>query len=786
MGLGKLKTRKNTKFISVNPVKTGYSAIADEWIGIKPGTDGLFIHAIIFELLKANKIDWEYLSRYTNAPWLVYDMPGEENDGLFARDEKGNPQVFDKKSNKIVPFTETSTNLSFFGEYEFEGNKTMPSFQILAKEYLKKDYHPDNISSQIDISSKTIKKIASELAEVAFKKEIKLPIKWTDWRGIEHNEMIGRPVSMHAMRGISAHSNGFNTCKLIHILQVLLGSIDTPGGFRYKPPFPKHVVPGPKPSGKISEPNTQLDGMPLGFPTCPEDLLVDEKGLPKRIDKAFSWEHPLSAHGLMHMVINNAWEGNPYKIDVLFMYMANMAWNSSMNTSDTIKKLTDKDPETGEYKIPKIIYSDAYYSETVPYADLILPDTTYLERWDCISLLDRPICSAHGAADAIRQPVLKLDRDVKPFQDVIIELGSRLGLPGFVNEDKSPKFPGGYSDYIVNHERQPGIGPLAGWRGDGKEFGKGKVNPNQLNKYIENGCFHFHELDKDQLYYKFANKSYLNFAKKNGWIGSSEPIIFQLYSEEMQKFKLAGQGFGKVLPPKHLRERIKKYFHPIPIWYQPFEGNLINSSQFDLHAITQRPPHMYHSWGSHNAWLRQITSHNFLYISKELADERDIKDDDWIWVESFHKKIKVPCRIMRGVNKSTVWTWNAIGKRKGAWNLSPDAPESNKGFLLNHLISDLLPKQKDGYRYSNSDPITGQASWYDLKVKISKCLPDEIFEKKLIPEFPVIKNKSRKNVDLLKYGTQFKKSFKETKTDKHKTDKHYEFIGNEESYKEGE
>ena len=42
----------------------------------------------------------------------------------------------------------------------------------------------------------------------------------------------------------------------------------------------------------------------------------------------------------------------------------------------------------------------------VPYADLILPDTTYLERWDCISLLDRPISEPDGPADAIRQPVV--------------------------------------------------------------------------------------------------------------------------------------------------------------------------------------------------------------------------------------------------------------------------------------------------------------------------------------------------------------------------------------------
>ena len=779
MGLGKLKTRKNTKFVSINPVKTGYSAIADEWIGIKPGTDGLLIHSIIYELLKANKIDWNYLTRYTNAPWLIYDKPGHKNNGLFVRDKNGTPLVYDNKSKKIIPFDTNTLSPSFTGQYTYEGEKVVPSFSVLAKEYLKKKYHPDNISSQIDIDSKIIKRIASELVEVAFDREIRLPIKWIDWKGKEHDEMIGRPVSMHAMRGISAHSNGFNTCKLIHILQTLIGSIDTPGGFRYKPPFPKHVVPGPKPAGKSSKANTPLGGMPLGFPTSPEDLLVDANGEPKRIDKAFSWEHPLSAHGLMHMVINNAWEGNPYEIDVLFMYMANMAWNSSMNTEDTIKKLTDRNPHTGEYKIPKIIYSDAYYSETVPYADLILPDTTYLERWDCISLLDRPICSAEGAADAIRQPVLKLDRDVRPFQDVLIELGERLGLPGFVNENNQAKYPGGYSDYIVNHERQPGIGPLAGWRGEGNEFGKGKVNPNQLKKYIENGCFYFHELEKEQQYYKFANKSYLEFAKKNGWIGSDKPIIFQLYSEEMQKFKLAAEGFGDVIPPERHRERIKLYFNPIPTWYSPFEDINIDNSKFNLHAITQRPPHMYHSWGSQNAWLRQITSHNYLYISTNLAEIHNLKNDDWIWLESSHKKIRVPCRIMKGVNKSTVWTWNAIGKRKGSWNLSPNAPESNKGFLLNHLISELLPQQKDGHRYSNSDPITGQASWYDLKVKLTKCSELENINKQLKPDFPVIKNQARKNRKLLNYGSQFKKTF-----NKNETETYYEFIGNKKSYED--
>src|SRR5205085_11522565 len=153
-------------------------------------------------------------------------------------------------------------------------------------------------------------------------------------------------------------------------------------------------------------------------------------GTPQRVDKAFSWDAPLAAHGMMRMVIANAARGDPYPIDVLFMYMANMGWNSSMNLPATLGHLTEKDPDTGDYKIPKIIYSDAYFSETVPYADLILPATTYLERWDCISLLDRPLSEADGTADAIRQPVVAPDRIVRPFKAVLLDHSARLQLPG--------------------------------------------------------------------------------------------------------------------------------------------------------------------------------------------------------------------------------------------------------------------------------------------------------------------------------------------------------------------
>src|SRR3546814_11484675 len=110
------------------------------------------------------------------------------------------------------------------------------------------------------------------------------------------------------------------------------------------------------------------------------------------------------------------------------------SWNSAMNVPVTIRMLTDKDETTGEYRIPKIIYSDAFYSETVPYADLVLPDTTYLERWDCISLLDRPLSNAHDPVTPIRQTVVHLDLDVRPLRARGNATAYRLGLPAAPNE----------------------------------------------------------------------------------------------------------------------------------------------------------------------------------------------------------------------------------------------------------------------------------------------------------------------------------------------------------------
>ena len=710
MGIGKIKER-GAKIVGVNPIRTGYNAVADEWLGITPGTDGLLILSLINILIKAGKIDLDYLAKYTNAPVFL-----DPENGLILKDKNDKPLVKDRITGKVCAFDTKGIQPDLNATYRVRGATSTTVFHKIITKYLSSEYEPEKVEKICGISAKKIRALANEIAKVAFEEEFELPIEWTDFRGEKHKSMKGRPVSFHSMRGVSAHSNGFQTCRALHMLQILLGTVEVPGGFRFKPPYPKPSSIHPKPHFKVT-PNAPLDGPHLGFVHGPEDLALDDQGNPVRIDKAFSWENPMSAHGLMHMVISNAYAGDPYKIDTLFMYMANMSWNSSMNTSGVMEMLTEKDNK-GDYIIPRIIYSDAYSSEMVAYADLILPDTTYLERHDCISLLDRPISEADGAADAIRWPVIEPDRDVRGFQSVLVDLGARLDLPGFINEDGSPKYRD-YEDYIVNHLRKPDIGPLAGFRGDGSAEGRGPVNPKQIEAYIENGGFYVSHVPEEAKYFKPWNNAYQDWAVELGLYDNPSPYIFNLYSEPMRKFQLAAEGVGERLPPEHLKDRLKKVMSPLPIWYSTEPDNE-EKGEYPIHALTQRPMAMYHSWGSQNAWLRQIHGLNPLYVPTKIMRDYNLKTGDWVKLSSIHNSITVPVAEMSSLNENTVWTWNAIGKRKGAWALDPNAPEATKGFLLNHLIHELQPNKGDGHRWSNSDPVTGQAAWFDLKVKLEK------------------------------------------------------------------
>jgi anaerobic selenocysteine-containing dehydrogenase len=731
--------RRGGRFISINPVRTGYSAIADEWIPIRPGTDGALFMALLHELIASDLVDHAFLKRYTNAPQLVVLDDGER-EGMFAHDPdpaKGPPGdgrhphnklIYDAASRRIkAAYPEgiaDGSDPALEGVYTLaDGTRVAPSFQLLRDRVAP--CTPEWAAAITGVDAGRIGKLARELGETALQQAFELPIAWTDAWGKRHATTPARPVAFHAMRGLAAHSNGFQTVRALAVLMSVLGTIDAPGGFRHKAPYPRHIVPNFRAfnSPDMIQPNTPLNAAPLGFPANPDELAIEADGTPMRIDHAFSWEHPLSAHGLMHTVITNATRGDPYRLDTLLIFMSNMAWNSTMNTV-AVREMLNRRNADGEHEIPFLVVCDAFRSETVAFADLVLPDTTYLERHDVMSMLDRPISEFDGPADSVRVPVVAPTGECKPFQDVLVELASRLKLPAFTTAEGTRRFKD-YPDFVVNYEPQPGIGFLMGWRGkDGDEHLRGAPNPKQWEMYANNDCVFHLKLPETMHYMRNWNREYLDFAKDKGWRQKNDVVQLALYSDTLQSFRLAAQGktAGR-RPPEHLRERIATYFDPLPFWYPPLEDAVTDRAAYPLAAITQRPMAMYHAWDSQNAWLRQIHSHNYLHVNPLTAQAAGIADGAWCWVESRWGRVRCMLRCSEAVEPGTVWTWNAIGKGEGAWQLEAGADEARKGFLLNHLISDELPTETGSI--SNSDPVTGQAGWYDVRVRIRPAGPDE-------------------------------------------------------------
>jgi sulfite dehydrogenase (quinone) subunit SoeA len=234
--------------------------------------------------------------------------------------------------------------------------------------------------------------------------------------------------------------------------------------------------------------------------------------------------------------------------------MANMAWNSSMNTSAVIDMLTDKGAD-GDYVIPRIIYSDAYSSEMVAYADLILPDTTYLERHDCISLLDRPICEAEALADAIRWPVVRPTAACAASSRCCWIWAIGWACRGWWGRGWQPAY-ADYADYMVRHERRPGVGPLAGWRGDGTQTGRGRPTRSRLTAISRTAASSSITSPRRRSSSSRGTPPIRTGRCRAGFYDAPQPYLFNLWLEPLRRFQLAAEGHGERQPPEHLRARI--------------------------------------------------------------------------------------------------------------------------------------------------------------------------------------------------------------------------------------
>src|SRR6185369_11392450 len=194
--------RDGGRFVSINPIRTGYSAIADEWIPIRPGTDGALFLALIHELIALGLYDREFLARFTNAGQLVDVDPESDEFGLLVRgaplppdpnraaEHNRTPMWWDRHTNRAVSSHTDGADPFLYGEFHLpEGGNVKPAFQLLQERVA--DCTPDWAAAITGIPVNTIRRLARELGITARDAKIELPIAWTDSWGREHATVTG-------------------------------------------------------------------------------------------------------------------------------------------------------------------------------------------------------------------------------------------------------------------------------------------------------------------------------------------------------------------------------------------------------------------------------------------------------------------------------------------------------------------------------------------------------------------------------------------------------------------
>uniref|UniRef100_UPI003D0B46A3 thiosulfate reductase PhsA n=1 Tax=Shewanella sp. TaxID=50422 RepID=UPI003D0B46A3 len=246
-------------------------------------------------------------------------------------------------------------------------------FDAFAKEV--KAYTPEWAEGISDVPAKDIRRIAHEFAA-------KAPHAVVDFG----HRATFTPEEFEMRRALFAAN-------------ILIGNIERKGGlYLGKKAKTYNKFAGDKVAPGLGKPG--VEGMP--------------KPQAKRIDQvdeqyAMMW----SSGGIYQTILDATLEAKPYQL---------RAW--VMSRTNPMQTMTDRAlvVETLK-KLEFVVSCDVYISETAAYADIILPESTYLER-------DEEIADKSGKSPAyyVRQRVVETIGNTKPSWQIFKELGHELGL----------------------------------------------------------------------------------------------------------------------------------------------------------------------------------------------------------------------------------------------------------------------------------------------------------------------------------------------------------------------
>jgi anaerobic selenocysteine-containing dehydrogenase len=431
-----------------------------------------------------------------------------------------------------------------------------------------RDYPPEKVSAITGVPTETIWRLAREFAAT-------------------------RPAV--AAGDVSEHTNGLFSQMAIQALNALVGSIAVPGGMI-----------------------RQRDVPLASWPEVSQDQIAARGAALPRLDRAGTERYPL-AESAYHAIPERVGQGDPYEVGVLFLYRTNPLYSGPNVRS--FHEAFDK--------IPLIVSFSPFMDESSEQADLILPDCTYLEKWEYACLepsLGYPVLG-------LAQPVVGPLHDTINSGEILLTIARELG--GSV----AASFP--WADFEeVLQSRVRGI----------FEEGRGLMVRGSFEEFWD-------ELRARGVWY---DPPY-DFERWDEVL-TTPSGRFEFYSQQLRETleTLAEDDARKleaILEGLQLQARGDELLMP---HYEParFVGEE-NEYPFHLNVYESMP--YADGGGANSPWLQGIFGlhvkeawDSWVEINPETAGRLGLADNDQVWVESPVGRIKSKARLYTGAMPNVV------------------------------------------------------------------------------------------------------------------------------------
>ncbi|GAB4534733.1 MAG: molybdopterin-dependent oxidoreductase [Anaerolineales bacterium] len=415
-----LVNRKNFTMVVVDPRLSKTAAQADRWVPVQPGGDAALAMGMIRWMLEHERYDRTYLENpnpdaaaadnettWTDATHLVRTdemrfLTAEEA-GLDAPADGAPPfRVVMTADGPALADTAPGGDLAFSGKVN--GIPVKTAFLLLKERTFEKTL--DEYAALSGVDARTIAELADEFTS------------------------HGKQAVAELYRGPVKHTNGYYQAQAIILINALIGNADWKGGWSvggghwhedgsHGGPFAQALVAGGAP-GSLAAFGVKLTREGTHYE---QTTLFQRDGYPARRH----W-YPISGN-VYQEVIPSAADGYPYPIKALLIHKGTPALSIPAGDKQ-IPMLMD--PAV----IPLVITCDIVVGDTSVYADYVLPDLTYMERWGTPHVSPDNLVKVSKVRQPMAAPIpeiVTVDGEEMPIslEAFLIAVGKKLGLPGF-------------------------------------------------------------------------------------------------------------------------------------------------------------------------------------------------------------------------------------------------------------------------------------------------------------------------------------------------------------------